>query len=117
MADFSTPDDMAVEEVVTKTRNKALPRQLLIDADGQFVRAEYIKGRIDSGELVDQSKVLIWLRDTVDDEGNPDKTDWTDWRNSQALGTWIRSQPNAPTTVEIERQHMYLIGKLAGLNA
>ncbi len=117
MADFSTPDDMAVEEVVTKTRNKLLPREMQINADGPYLFCRWTKGRIDGGELVDQTKHLERIMDTVDEEGNPDSTEYTDIMASKTLSNWIIAQPTPPTFLEALREAMYMIAKFKGIGS
>ncbi len=127
MADWQTPDDMAAEEVVTKTRNKALPCELQVNArprgegGSPYIFARWMLGRIEGGELVDQSKHTERLQDGPaemdgDEVVTPAVTDYSTVMDSTDSAEWIRAQ-GAPVTLREELRYiMKRIGQFRGVN-
>ncbi len=123
--DFTTPDDMVSEEVTTKTRNKAMPCELLVNArprggGNPFIFARWLKGHMDGGELVDQTTHTERLedRDAVmagDVEVEPAVTDYTTVMNSTASAEWVREQAEPVTLLEELRYIMFRLGQFKGL--
>ena len=119
--DFDTPDDMVSEQVVTRTRNKALPCELQVNARPRgeggtpYIFARWMLGCIEGGELVDQSKHTERLqdRDAVmdgDEVVEPAVTDYTTVMDSTASAEWIRAQADPVTLREELRYIMKRIG-------
>ncbi len=119
--DFNTPDDMVAEEVVTRTRNKALPCELQVNArprsegGSPYIFARWMLGRIEGGELVDQSKHAERLQDTVDEDGNPDNVDYSTVMDSTDAAEWVRAQADPVPLREELRYIMLRIGQFKGV--
>ncbi len=125
--DFNVPDDMVTEQVTTKTRNKALPCELQINArprgegGSPYIFARWLLGRIDGGEIVDQSNHTERLQDRPaemdgDEVVTPAVTDYTTVMNSTASAEWIRAQADPVTLQEELRYIMKRIGQFMGVN-
>ncbi len=117
---------MVAEQVVTRTRNKALPCELQVNArprsegGSPYIFARWMLGRIDGGDFVDETTHTERLQDTDavmdgDVEVTPAVTDYTTVMNSTASAEWVRAQADPVTVLEELRYIMKRIGMFKGV--
>ena len=114
--DFDELGDLATPIDSHLTADKVSPKVLAVDKIAKKITLAFSKGE-DSGGFTSTFEDSVTMEDTVDENGDPLLTDYTDGMNGTQLATWVRAQPAAVSNGAVERRFAYLILKAKGVVA